>query len=210
MILDEHAVPDERDRRSDRQLAVELDRQGIHGDDADDAARLAADAHLGAGQVAPETVGIAHGDDSDPTRLLRDERAAVARALSRREAANLREVAVPAQRRLEPVHRRRLAEGRQPVERDPAASRIEMRLRNAERGGAVCDMADEVRESGGRLFEAGDLGPRELRVRIGRRQMAHQPDDLDRRRGKLGEPPPAHPGVQLQVHPDAFRVSPRP
>ena len=79
-----------------------------------------------------------------------------------------------------------------------------MRLRNAERGSAVCDMADEVREIRGRLFEARDLGACELRVRIGRRQMAHQPDDLDRRRRKLREPPPAHPGVQLQVHPDAF------
>ena len=41
-------------------------------------------------------------------------------------------------------------------------------------------------------------------VRVGRRQMAHQPDDLDRRRGKLESPHRPMPGVQLQVHPDAF------
>ena len=85
--LREDAVAEDRDRRADRLLALELDREGVHRDDADHAPRLAADAHLGAGQVAAKAVRVADRHDPDPRRLLGDERAAVAGALARLRAA---------------------------------------------------------------------------------------------------------------------------
>src|SRR4051794_37136840 len=121
MRLGHDAVPEDRDRGADRLLALELDGESIHRDDAGDAPRLAADANLGAGQVAPEAVRVADGDDPDPRRPLGDERAPVARALTSLQLLDLREVAPPGERRLEPVRDRVLAEGRESVERDPAA-----------------------------------------------------------------------------------------
>ena len=73
------------------------------------------------------------------------------------------------------------------------------------RGCAVRDVADQMRVRGRRLLEALDLRARELLVRIRRRQMAHQPDDLDRRRGKLGQPPAAHARVELEMDANALR-----
>ena len=61
-----------------RQLAVELDGEGVHRDRPDDAAALALDEHLGAGQVAAEAVRVADRDDADPRVALGDEAAAVA------------------------------------------------------------------------------------------------------------------------------------
>src|SRR5215210_5951734 len=52
--LGEHSVAEDRDRRADALLALELDRERIHRDRADDAARLAVDPHLRPGQIAPE------------------------------------------------------------------------------------------------------------------------------------------------------------
>jgi len=40
---------------------------------------------------------------------------------------------------------------------------------------------------------------------IRRREMAHQPDDVDRRRQQLGQAPAAHPRVELEVDADALR-----
>ena len=71
--LGEDAVPEDRHRRADRLLALELDREGVHRDDADDAPQLAADAHLRAGQVATEAVRVADRHDPDPGRPLGDE-----------------------------------------------------------------------------------------------------------------------------------------
>ena len=48
------------------QLAVELDREGVHRDRPDHAPPLARDENLGAGEVAPEAVGVADRDDPDP------------------------------------------------------------------------------------------------------------------------------------------------
>jgi hypothetical protein len=42
--LERHAVADEHDRRADRELAAELDGEGVHRDRPDDAARLSGDA----------------------------------------------------------------------------------------------------------------------------------------------------------------------
>src|SRR5205085_1036585 len=103
MIFRDHAVAEQRHRRSDGELAVELDGQGIHRDRADDAARLTLDPYLGSGHVAAKAVRVAHGDNADPGRPLGDEAAAVAAALARTEAANLREQARPMERRLQPV-----------------------------------------------------------------------------------------------------------
>ena len=49
---------------------------------ADDAAALARDEHLGAGQVAAEAVRVADRDDADPRLALGDEAAAVAGRLA--------------------------------------------------------------------------------------------------------------------------------
>ena len=53
---------------------------------------------------------------------------------------------------------------------------------------------------GRRRAEALDLPLGVGGVGVGGREVAHQPDDLDRRRGQLREPPAAHAGVELQVH----------
>ena len=52
---------------------------------------------------------------------------------------------------------------------------------------------------GGRSGEALDLELRERRVAVGRGEVAHQTDDLPARRRQLGDPPTAHPRVQLEV-----------
>jgi hypothetical protein len=104
------------------------------------------------------------------------------------------------QHRLEPVVRGIRAERGEPVERDPAARRVEPRLREAQDGRAVRDVPRQVLVTGGRLAEALDLRPREVGVRVGGREVAHQPDHLGRRPHELRKAPPPHPGVELQVH----------
>src|SRR3990170_7348451 len=77
VLVEPDAGPDDRDRGAGRQLAVELDGEGIHRDRADDAARLTRDTHLRPGQVAPEAVCVADRDEADPRRLPGDVAAAV-------------------------------------------------------------------------------------------------------------------------------------
>src|SRR3954467_4905109 len=97
-----HARAEDRHRGPDRLLVVELDGEGVHRDRPDHAPRLAGHAHLGAGQVAAKAVRVADGDDPDPRGLLRHEAPPVARALARLQLLDLREVASPGERRLEP------------------------------------------------------------------------------------------------------------
>ena len=82
MLLRQDAVADQGDRRP-LGLVVELDREGIHGDRADDAAARPADQDLRPGEAAPEAVGVPDGNEADPRRTLGDEAAAVAGALVR-------------------------------------------------------------------------------------------------------------------------------
>src|SRR5438105_6198180 len=137
VLLREDALPENRDRRADRLLTLQLDRERVHRDGSDHAPQLAAHPHLGSGQVAAEAVRVADRNDPDPGRLLRDEAAPIARALSRLQLLDLREIATPGERRLEPVRSRVLAERREPVERDPAASRVDAGRRQPERRRAV-------------------------------------------------------------------------
>src|SRR5438034_660289 len=204
VILYQHAVANQRDRRPGGQLPIELDRDRVHRDGADHAASLPLDLHTCAGQVASKAVRVADRHQSDPGRLTCDEDPAVARALAGRQLPDLREVALPAQDGLEPVDGRRLAERRHAVERDPAAGRVEPGLGDPQRRRAVRDVPDHVRPAGRRLLEPLDLPPREARIRVGRRQVAHQPDDVDRRPGKLGQPPTAHARVELEVNANAL------
>ena len=178
MRLRAHAVPEQRHRSADGQLAVELDGERVHRDRPDDLARLAVDAHLGARQVAAEPVGVADRNQTDPRRTLRHEPATIACALSHLEQLHLCEPARPVEHRLEPVGRGVLAERREPVQRDAAARRVVPRLRDPEGGGAARDVADEsisVRRD--ELLEALELP---LRERVGGREMAHQADDVAR------------------------------
>src|SRR6185295_11642311 len=103
MRLGENALTDDDDRRADGQLAVELDRERIHRNGADDPARLARHADLRPGEVTAEAVRVAHRHDSDPGRSLRDEATSVAGALSRLEKLDLRKARVPRQDRLQAV-----------------------------------------------------------------------------------------------------------
>jgi len=57
-----------------------------------------------------------------------------------------------------------------------------------------------MRIRGGCGSEALDLPFRVGRVGVRRRQLAHQPNHLDRRLEQLREPPAAHPDVELQMH----------
>src|SRR6476659_9980356 len=59
VLFDEEAVPDDRHRLALRQLAWQLDREGVHRDGPDRAAALAGDQHFRAGEVAAETVPVA-------------------------------------------------------------------------------------------------------------------------------------------------------
>src|SRR3954469_11855055 len=114
VLLGEHAVAEDGHGRAHRLLAVDLDRERVHRDGADDAGRLPPDAHLRAGEGTGETIRIADRDDSDPRRLLRDEATAVAGALTSLEPLHLRQVAAPRKYGLEPIHRgpRRTARAR--------------------------------------------------------------------------------------------------
>src|SRR5204863_6255198 len=126
------------------QLAVELDGECVHRDGADRSPELAGDPDLGSGQVAAEAVRVADRDDADPCRALGDEAAAVPGALAGRELPDLCKVARPAERRLEPVLAGIRAEGREAVDRDSAAGRVEARVGEPEGAGAVGEVARQV------------------------------------------------------------------
>ena len=204
MVLRQHAVAENRHRGAHRLLAVELDREGVHRDRADHAPQLAADPHLGSGQIAAKPVRVADRHDPDPGRPFRDEPPPVAAALARLQALDLREIAPPRKRGLEAVRARVLAEGREAVQRDPAASSVEARRREPQRGRAVGDVAHQVGVRLGRLAEALDLLLREGRVGVGCGQVRHEAHHLGRRLRQLAEPPAAHARVELQVHAHAF------
>ncbi len=53
--------------------------------------------------------------------------------------------------------------------------------------------------------EALQLQLGELCVGVGRREVAHEPDDARARRGELGEAPAPHPRVELEMHRDVGR-----
>ncbi len=205
MILRQHALAEQRHRCSHWKLSVELDGEGVHGDRADDRARLAGNTHLRSGQVAAKAVRITHRDYSDPRLALGNEAAAVARALSRRELLDLCELAAPEKRRLEPVLRRIFAEGREPVKRDPATGRVEACRRQPKGRGTVGEVTGEVRVGRRRVRKSLNLLFGERGVRICRRKVAHDPDDLRGGSGQLGETPAAHPGVELQMHRNPVR-----
>src|SRR5438034_1380237 len=204
MIFRHHPVAEQRHRRAGGELAIELDGEGVHRDRADDAARLASDPYFGSGQVAAKAVRVADGDDPDPRRPLGHEAAAVTGALAGGELPNLREQARPLERRLEAVVPRGVAERRETVDRDAAAGGVEAGVRKAERTGAVSQVPGQVPVRLRRLAEHSDLGLRELGIAVGAREMAHQPEDLDRRLWQLREAPAAHAGVDLEVDADAL------
>ena len=125
MRFGEHSLPDQNDGRADGKLAIEFDRERVHRDGADDAPQLSTDTHFGAGQIAAEPVRVPERHEADPRGLLRDEAAPVTGALAGLQQLHLREVAVPGEHGLEPIRRGVGAEGRQSVDRDPAARCIE-------------------------------------------------------------------------------------
>ena len=80
-------------------------------------------------------------------------------------------------------------ERRDAVQRDPAAGGVEARLGQRQRGRAVRDVAGEMRVRLRRRAEALDLLPRELRVGVRGREVAHQADDVRRRLRQLARAP---------------------
>src|SRR5205823_7203030 len=151
-----------------------LHGEGVHRDGADDRARLAADADLGTGERALESVRVADGHDPDPRRLLRDEAPTVAGALTRLQLLDLSNEALPGEDGLEDVVGRIAVERREPVDRAPASHRVEVRLRQAQRRGAVRRVTSEVAELLRRCAEAFELRAGEIRVAVRARQMRHQ------------------------------------
>jgi len=93
MIFRHHPLAEQRHRRADGKLAVELDGQRVHRDRADDAAPLAFDPDFGSCHVAAEAVRIPDRDDPDPGGLLGHETAAVPGAFARRKPPNLSQYA---------------------------------------------------------------------------------------------------------------------
>ena len=204
MLLGQHAVADDRHRLARGELPRQLDRERVHGHGPDRPAALAGDQHLGAGQVAAEAVRIPDRDQADPRVLLGGVTPAVAGALARVELLDLGQAAAPAENRLEPVLRGIRPERREAVQRDAAAGGLEAGVGDAERGGRVRRVADELRVAVGRLAEELELAAGEDGVRVGRRQVRHEPDDVlgGLRELRVAEAP--HPGVELQVHGDGF------
>src|SRR5919204_6246368 len=95
MFFQKDALPDDRHRRPDRQLAGKLDREGVHRDRSYGAPPLAVDENLRPAEVAAKPVRVADRDEADPRRPLGDEAPAVARALARPELLHLCEHAPP-------------------------------------------------------------------------------------------------------------------
>src|SRR4051794_2015635 len=203
--LGEDAVPKQHNRRADRELARKPDCERIHRDRPDDRAQLAGDAHLRSREVAREAVAVADGDEPDPGRLVGDEPPPVAGALAGLELFHLREKALPRQHRLEPVVGRVGVAGREPVDRATAPHRVEARLRQAQRRGAVRSVSRQLRVLVRERAEPLELCARELEVAVGSREVRHQPDDLGGRSRQLRQSVTPHPRVELQVDAHAFR-----
>ena len=203
MALGQDAVPEQHDRRPDRELAVEAHGERVHRDRPDDLARLAADAHFGSGQVAPEAVAVADGHDADPGRRLGYESPAVPGALARLELLDLCKERLPRQHRLEAVVHGVGVERRQPVDRNATADKVEMRVRQAQRRRAVRGVARQVRVRARHRVEPLELRPGEVRIGIGSREVRHQPDHVCGRRRQLGQAVAVHARLELQVHANA-------
>ena len=92
-----------------------LDRNGVHGDRADDPAPLTVDEDIGSSHVPPEAVGVADRDDPDPPRAIGDVPPPVASALAEQRAFYLCDLGFPAQRRTQVVGGGIAAERRDPV-----------------------------------------------------------------------------------------------
>ena len=169
-------------------------------------ARCTVDEHFCAGEVAPEPIAVPDRDDADPRVPLGDEAAAVAGRLTGVEELHLRNLAPPRQHRREPIVLGLGAEGRQSVDGDPAARRVEPRLRQTERCCAVRHVSKHGRGKGlGRDAEALDLTAREVEIGVRGGEMRHHAGDPACRRGQLAQPPAAHAGIELQVHLDVIR-----
>ena len=167
-------MPEQDDGCPDGQFAVELHGEGVHRDGADDRARLAADADLGTGERALESIRVADGHDPDPRRLLRDEAPAVAGALTRLQLLDLSKEALPGEDGLEDVVGRVAVERREPVDRAAAPHRVEVRLGEAQRRSAVRRVTGEVAVLLRRRAKAFELCAGEVGVAVGSRQMRHQ------------------------------------
>ena len=179
---------------------AELDREDVHRHRADDRPRLAVDEHRRPRQVAAEAVGVADRHEPDPRVALGDERGAVAGRLA--GVQELRERRARFARRAPARARRRRgrSERRQAVERDSAARRVEMRLRETQGGRAVRSVPRETGIARGRLAKSRQLAAREVEIAVGGGEMRHQADHLARRRPELGDSPAPHAGVELHVH----------
>ena len=173
MVFGQNALAEDRHRRADRLVAVELDRECVHRDRSDHVPQLAADPHLGPGEVTSEAVAVANGHDADPGRLLCYEPAPVAGALARLEPLHLREITPPRERGLQSVGARILAERREPIQRDSAASSIEARRGQAQGSRAVGDVPHQIGVRLGCRPEALDLLLGEDRVGVGGGQVRH-------------------------------------
>ena len=108
---------------------------------------LAADEHLGAGQVAAEAVRVADRDDADPRRPLGDEAPAVARRSPGASRFTCASSARQRERRLEPVLGRVGAERRDAVERDAAAGGVEARRGEAQRAALFARCRVQARDT---------------------------------------------------------------
>jgi hypothetical protein len=143
--LGRDAVAEQDDGRPLGELPVELDRERVHRDGADNAPRLACDAHLRPREVATEPVRVADRNDPDPRVAVGDPAAAVPGRIARPEELAEAELARPRQDGLEPVLDRIRAERRQAVERDAAPCGVEARLGKAQNGRAVGRVARQLR-----------------------------------------------------------------
>ncbi len=138
--------------------------------------------------------------------MLGDEAPAVAGRLARAQQPRLRDLAsassAPARGRRRP-DRCRTARARRARSRSAPRRAATPGRRSAAALFAACRV--DARERRRRLPETLELHARERQVAVGGGEMRHHADDVARRSRKLGQPPPPHPGVELEVDRHALR-----
>ena len=164
------------------------DRDCVHRDGADDAAAAHRRRDLGPGQVAPETVRVAHGQIPIHVSRSATKRRRTRSTRPARSSSRLGDLARPREHRLEPVVRGFLAERRDAVERDAAPGRVEARLGQPQRPGAVRHVARRGAAYGAVASRNRSTCSRANRGRCRRWRDASSPDDFARGRAAPRRP----------------------
>ena len=195
---------------------AQVDGHVVHRDRADERVSLAAHQCLAVvREAAANAVPVADRQHPDPGVGRSEPAPAVAGARPGRKALGVGHVGAQLERRLQPAGEGIGVEGVEPVDRDPAASHVEMRGGLPQRGGAVGGVHQQTRvlaahpfgeageplellveEVGVGLVGGGEVGPEPGQVEaLVRRHRVHQGEH----RVRVALAQAAHAGVVLDV-----------